>query len=88
MKDLAKGSSVIWNADTHTPVYYAGRNGSGMLKLETGSPETRPTADVIYLNRPDLRHPGRDHRELYRSHGFALDRKFTGFEVWRKKQGQ
>jgi hypothetical protein len=88
MEDFAKGRSVIWNADTHTPIYYAGGKVSGMPNLEMGSPETRPTADVIYLNRPDLRHPGQDHRELYRSHGFALDREFTGFEVWRKTQGK
>lgn len=88
MEDFAKGRSVIWNADTHTPIYYAGGKVSGMPNLEMGSPETRPTADVIYLNRPDLRHPGQDHRELYRSHGFALDREFKGFEVWRKSQAK
>lgn len=88
MEDMAKGRDVIWNADTHTPVYYARRKGGEMPNLEMGNPETRPTADVIYLNRPDLRHPGRDHRELYTSHGFAVDREFTGFEVWRKQQGE
>jgi hypothetical protein len=93
MKDLASGREVIWNADTSTPQYYA-RLGGGramereILGLEVGSPEMRSMADVIYINRPDLRHAGRDHRELYRSHGFALDRKFTGFEVWRKTQGK
>ncbi len=88
LEDLKVGRSVIWNADTHTPVYYARHKGSGMLNLEMGSPETRPTADVIYLNRPDLRHPGQDHHELYRSHGFALDCEVKGFEVWRKSQAK
>ena len=88
LEDLAEGQSVIWNADTLTPIYYARRTWSGMLNLEMGSPETRPMADVVYLNRPDLRHPGQDYRELYRSHGFVLDREFTGFEVWRRTQGK
>lgn len=91
--DLAKGRSVIWNADTHTPLFYARRGGDAamvrrILGLEMGSPETRPSADVIYLNREDLRHPGQNHRELYTNHGFALDRKLMGFEVWRKNLGK
>ena len=82
-----------WNADMNAPRFYVFRSGgTAMINviqiLEAERPATLLTVDVIYINRPDLRYPGQDHRKLLASQGFVLDHKFKGFEVWHSEYGR
>jgi hypothetical protein len=39
-------------------------------------------ADLVIINRPDLRYQGKDHRQLLSRNSFELTKTFHGFEVW------
>jgi len=88
VEDLKKGLTVQWNADMNAPRFYVYRKGgmamvNAIQILESEKPATLLSVDVIYINRPDLRYPGQDHRKLFASQGFVMESKFKGFEVWR-----
>jgi len=93
VEDLKKGRTVQWNADMNAPRFYVFRSGgkamiNAIQILEAERPATLLTVDVIYINRPDLRYPGQDHRKLLASQGFVLDHQFKGFEVWHSEYGR
>lgn len=79
---------IWWMADMNAPRYYVYRR-DGMPAVDAIQPwETSPPAslaftDYVFLNRPDLRLPGRDHREVLSKAKFKLVEQFSGFEVWK-----
>lgn len=84
---LREGKSVLWKADTNAPRYYAWLEGgmplvNGIQVLESNPPSLL-LADVIIVNRPELRYAGIDHKALFRSNYFKpVESSPAGFEVW------
>jgi hypothetical protein len=84
---LTKGKRVFWQAEMHTARYYAFRKGgfamvNAIQPLESDQPSSLLLADVVFINRPELRELGVDYREKLERNFFKLERKFPGFEMW------
>lgn len=84
---LKGGKRVWWQADMNCARYYAWRAGGYPMihriqELESDLPTSPMFADIIFVNRPDLRYRGTDHHALLKHHFFRMDQKFPGFEVW------
>lgn len=84
---LAKGKQVFWQAEMHTARYYAFRQGgfpmvNAIQVLASDQPSSLLLADVVFINRPELRELGTDYREKLERNFFKLERKFPGFEMW------
>jgi len=84
---LSKGRAVFWQADMNAPRYYAYRKGGmGLVnyiqRLESDVPSGYLFTDIIFINRPDLRYGGADHRPILKREGFELTRRLSGFEIW------
>jgi hypothetical protein len=84
---LESGKRVWWQGDMNTPRYYAFRQGGVRMiqriqVLESDPPTSPMFADIIFINRPDLRFRGQDHHALLKHNYFVLKDKFPGFEVW------
>lgn len=87
---LKKNQSVWWQADMHAARYYAYRTGGFPLVhqiqiMESNPPSGLMFADVIIVNRPDLRHGKSDYQKEFSRNFFKLDSKFTGFEIWKSR---
>ena len=85
---LKQGKSVWWQADMNATRYYAYREGGMALVnaiqvLESNPPTGLMFADVVIVNRPDLRYRGTDYRVEMNKNFFKLQSSFTGFEVWK-----
>ncbi len=86
--DLKQGKNVWWQADMNATRYYAYLEGGAALVnaiqiLESDPPSGLMFADVVVINRADLRYRHRDYQAELRRESFQLDAKFTGFEIWR-----
>lgn len=85
-ESLAKGQSVLWQADMNATRYYAFRKGGMPLVNAIQQLESNPPglmfADLVVINRPDLRFKGTDYRNDLKKNDFLPRRSFTGFEVW------
>lgn len=84
---LKEGKRVWWQADMNCARYYAYRTGGYPLvhriqELESDPPTGPMFADVIFVNRPDLRYRGQDYHTFLKRNYFHLSEKFPGFEVW------
>jgi hypothetical protein len=84
---LNDGKRVWWQADMNCARYYAYRTGGYPMihriqVLESDLPTSPMFADIIFVNRPDLRYRGQDHHALLKRNYFRMDQKFPGFEVW------
>ncbi len=87
---LEKGRSVWWQADMNATRYYAYRRGGMPLVndiqlLESEPPTSLMFADMVVINRPDLRHAGNNYRAELKRNLFKPTASFTGFEVWETK---
>ncbi len=87
---FSKGHAVLWQADIATPLFYAYRAGgwddfSRFQKMRAEMPATYMFADLVFINRPDFRRRGEDHRETMKREGFDLDTALPGFEVWKNR---
>ncbi|MEP2777042.1 MAG: hypothetical protein ABJQ29_12675 [Luteolibacter sp.] len=87
LKALRDGQTVLWQGDMNAPRYYAYREGGMPLvnylqRLESEMPSSRMFADIIFINRPDLRFEGADHLPILKRDGFELKERFPGFEIW------
>lgn len=85
---LKQGKSVWWQADMNATRYYAFRHGgialvNAIQVLESNPPTGLMFADVIVVNRPDLRYRGSNYQEEMKKNFFKLESRFTGFEVWK-----
>jgi hypothetical protein len=83
---LKQGKRVRWQADMNATRYYAYRQGgasyiNAIQQLESDPPGLM-FADLVIINRPDLRYQGKDHRQLLSRNSFELTKTFHGFEVW------
>lgn len=84
---LQQGKQILWKADMNAPRYYAFVEGGRQLThlvqgMESNPPSGLMFADLIVVNRPDLRFGGKDYRKELRTNRFELKEEFTGFEVW------
>lgn len=84
---LKKGKTIWWQADMNATRYYAFRKGgialvNAIQPLESAPPSSLLVADVVVINRPDLRYRNGDHREDLKRNQFKLTGHFTGFEIW------
>jgi hypothetical protein len=87
---LQKGKTVWWQADMNTARYYAYRQGgmsyvNAIQVLESNPPSSFLLADVVFINRPDLRYPDGNHRGPLKRNLFKPVASFTGFEIWETK---
>lgn len=87
-KALQDGESVMWQADMNATRYYAYQTGGAALinfiqSLESNPPSSLMFADLVVINRPDLRYRGVDYRKQLESNHFVPAGNFTGFEIWR-----
>lgn len=85
---LQENQSVWWQADMQAARYYAYRKGGMTLVnqiqvLESSPPSGLMFADVIIVNRPDLRHGKSDYQKEFAQNFFKLESRFTGFEIWK-----
>lgn len=83
---LKQEKRVLWQADMNATRYYAYRLGGmgyvqAVQQLEADPPGLM-FADMIIINRPDLRFKGMNYSENLRDSGFRLQSEFTGFQVW------
>jgi hypothetical protein len=87
IKALGEGKRIWWQADMNAARYYAYRHG-GMRSvnliqvLESDPPTGLMFADVVVINRPDLRFRGVDYQSELRRNFFQPLARFPGFEVW------
>jgi hypothetical protein len=84
---LKNGQTVWWQADMNATRYYAYQKGgmafvNAIQTLESNPPTSLMFADVVVINRPDLRHKGRDYQGELRRNKFRPAENFTGFEIW------
>jgi len=91
LEALRKGRSVLWQADMNTPRFYAFREGGMPLvyyiqRLEPDEPIDPGSADMIFINRPNLRYPKGDHRLILSKEGFELGATLIGFEIWERRR--
>jgi hypothetical protein len=85
---LQNGQRIWWQADMNATRYYAFREGGQRLvnqiqSLESEIPSSLMFADIVVINRPDLRYNRDDYKTELRRNSFALQSRFTGFEVWK-----
>ncbi|GAA5128503.1 hypothetical protein JIN84_02085 [Luteolibacter yonseiensis] len=83
---LKKGKRVLWQADMNATRYYAYRQGGmryvhALQQLEADPPGLM-FADLVVINRPDLRFKGTDYKEQLRKNGFKIQSSLLGFEIW------
>lgn len=88
LRALKNGNTVWWQADMNCMRYYAYLEGGMPLVyavqiLESNPPSSLLMTDYVIINRPDLKYPRKDHQKTLLQNSFHLERKFTGFEVWR-----
>lgn len=86
-KALDEGKRVWWQADMNATRYYAYQKGGfpmvhAVQVLESDIPSSLLSADMVVINRPDLRYRGKDYRSELERNDFHLDSAFTGFEIW------
>jgi hypothetical protein len=84
---LKKGKRVWWQADMNATRYYAYRQGgmdlvNAIQVLQSDPPTGLMFADMVVINRPDLRFKGSDYQADLRRNFFKPVARFTGFEVW------
>lgn len=84
---LRQGKTVLWLADMQAPRYYAYREGGmplvvGIQVLESDQVSALMFADLVVINRPDLRPPQFTDPEALEANDFKLAHRFTGFEIW------
>jgi hypothetical protein len=87
---LKNGKSVWWQADMNATRYYAYRTGgmpliNAIQVLESNPPTSLMFADVVIVNRPDLRYRQTDYQKEMAQNFFGLESKFTGFEIWKTR---
>ncbi len=85
---LRNNQSVWWQADMHAARYYAYRTGgiplvSQLQILQTSPPSGLMFADVVIVNRPDIRYGKTDYQKDFSQNFFKLNSRFTGFEIWK-----
>jgi hypothetical protein len=85
---LRQGKEVWWQADMNATRYYAHRIGgmpmvNAIQVLESNPPSSLMFADVVVINRPDLRFRGVDYQKELSRNFFKKEAEFTGFEIWR-----
>lgn len=90
LHSLQQGRNVWWQADMNATRYYAYRKGGMPLVntiqvLESNPPTGLMFADVVVINRPDIRYGKSDYQEELRRNFFELETAFTGFEVWKSR---
>ena len=90
LEALGANKVVIWQADFVTPCYYAYRQGGwpfvqAVQKLRPFTASGYLMADVVMVNRADVRCQGVDYQKDLKSAGFELKRVIPGFEVWRSR---
>jgi hypothetical protein len=83
---LKAGKRVLWQADMNSPRYYAYKIGgmayvNAIQQLESDPPGLL-FADMVVVNRPDIRFKGIDYLETLRKNNFKLQSEFTGFQIW------
>ena len=84
---LAQGKTVWWMADMNATRYYAYRKGgmplvNAIQVLESEVPTSLMFADIVVINRPDLRLRQSNYQDNLKRNLFKLDAKFAGFEIW------
>lgn len=83
---LKQDKRVLWQADMNATRYYAYKIGgmayvNAIQQLESDPPGL-VFADIVVVNRPDIRFKGVDYLESLRKNGFKLQSEFTGFQIW------
>lgn len=84
---VGQGKTIMWNADMNAARYYAYRKGGmpmvqAIQVLESEKPSSLFMADIVFLNRPEIRFQGKDHAKLLEQNSFKRIESFTGFEIW------
>lgn len=87
---LTKGQSVWWQSDMNAMRYYAYLKGGMRLVMAVQHLEAAPPsllmADVIILNRPELKYRSSDYKSQFRANDLERDpRDIKGFEIWKSK---
>lgn len=87
---LSKDKRILWQADMNAARYYAYRKGGMSLVNAFQQMESDPPglmfADLVVINRPDLRYRGTaDYRKELENNNFILHKSFTGFEIWKPR---
>ncbi|MEO7101645.1 MAG: hypothetical protein ABI162_20005 [Luteolibacter sp.] len=87
---LKQDKKILWQADMNATRYYAYRAGGTRLVnsvqiLETDAPSSLMFADLVVVNRPDLRYKQGDYQAELRRNSFELSARFTGFEIWKSR---
>jgi hypothetical protein len=83
-----KQSKTVWlQADMNATRYYAYREGGMPLVnaiqiLQSEPPSGLMFADVVVINRPDLRFRDGKYRDDMKRNSFKPAASFTGFEIW------
>jgi hypothetical protein len=90
LKSLQEGKEVWWQADMNATRYYAYRKGgmpliNAVQLLESKPPASLMFADIVVINRPDIRYGKSDYRKELHRNFFELAETFTGFEVWKSR---
>jgi hypothetical protein len=86
-KSLQDGRRVWWQADMNATRYYAYRIGGMNLvntiqTLESDPPTGLMFADMVVINRPDIRFRGKDYQSELKRNYFKPVARFSGFEIW------
>jgi len=90
IKALQDGKRVWWQADMNATRYYAYRQGgmpmvNAIQVMESDTPPSLLSADMVVINRPDFRFRGVDYQADLKRNFFVKTASFTGFEVWEAK---
>jgi hypothetical protein len=86
---LKQGKQILWLADMNAARHYAYHTGgmpyiNALQQLESDPPSLL-FADIIVINRPDIRFKSTDFRKELQKNGFTQQPSFTGFEVWKSQ---
>jgi hypothetical protein len=87
---LKDGKRVWWQADMNATRYYAYRTGGmpmvhAIQVLESDPPTSLLSADLVIINRPELKHRGVDYQADLKRNFFKQESAFPGFEVWKSE---
>lgn len=87
IKALGEGKRIWWQADMNAARYYAYRTGGMSMVnrlqiLESDAPSSLISADLVIINRPDLKYRGFDYQSELQRNFFKQNAGFTGFEIW------
>lgn len=87
IRALKEGKSVWWQADMNATRYYAYRAGGMTMVnriqiLESDPPTSLLSADLVIINRPDLKYRNVDYQSELKRNFFKHNAVFTGFEIW------